>query len=514
MNSRTELANSSRRRWPAVAAAALVTAALSACGGGGGGGSVAPPPSGAVLPPSATLAQQCAPTNTLASAANRNGSLDTEKRWVRSYLNEAYLWYAEVPNVDAALSQFSNVNAVQTSLSAYFDALLTTARTPSGKLKDEFSFTFPTAEWNALSQSGSAAGFGIEWAAIKTTAPGRDFRIAYVDPNTPAANAGLTRGLRLASVNGVSIDTNDAAGLALLNEALGAPRSGTNYTLAFTTLQGGSQSATLTAGTVTKVPVQNVRVIPTGTGSVGYMTFNDHIAPSEGQLVAAFTQLAQAQVSDLVLDLRYNGGGFIYIASQVGYMIAGNQRSAGKTFERLRFNDKRAADNNDPDNNIPFFGTTSGFTGSGTSANQPLPQLNLQRVFVLTTSGSCSASESIINALEGIDVQVVRIGSTTCGKPFGFTAKDNCGLSYFPIEFQGVNNKGFGDFADGFTPRCTVADDFSKPLGDATEGMLAAALAFRQTGACPAPSQVQRQSVAPAGAVKLIRPPVRENKFR
>lgn len=518
MSQRIEIASAGTRRWPAIAATALFAAALSACGGGGGGGGVAvapPNPVAPTLPPASTLAQQCAPTNNLAPAANRNGSLDTEKRWVRSYLNEAYLWYAEVPSVDAALPQFSNVNAVQTSLSAYFDALLTPARTPSGKLKDEFSFTFPTAEWNALSQSGATAGFGIEWAAIKTTAPGRDFRIAYVDPNTPAANAGLTRGLRLASVNGVSIDANDAAGLALLNEALGSPRNGTSYTLAFTTLQGGSQNATLTAGTVTKVPVQNVRVIPTGTGSVGYMTFNDHIAPSEGQLVAAFNQLAQAQVSDLVLDLRYNGGGFIYIASQVGYMIAGSQRSANKTFERLRFNDKRVSDNNNPNNNFPFINTTlAPFANSGVAANQPLPQLNLGRVFILATGNSCSASESIINALEGIDVQVVRIGSTTCGKPFGFTAEDNCGLSYFPIEFQGVNNKGFGDFADGFRPTCPVADDFSKPLGDATEGMLAAALAYRQTGACPAPAVVQRQGADASALARLLRQPVRENKFR
>lgn len=82
-----------------IGASALFVAALAACGGGGGGGGIAPP----VTPPappapspgllaSSTLAQQCAPTNTLAPAGNRNGSLDTEKRWVRSYMDEAYLW--------------------------------------------------------------------------------------------------------------------------------------------------------------------------------------------------------------------------------------------------------------------------------------------------------------------------------------------------------------------------------------------------------------------------------------
>ncbi|MCU0949744.1 MAG: S41 family peptidase [Burkholderiaceae bacterium] len=502
--------------------AALFVAALSACGGGGGGdGGIAlpvtpPPPAPApspALPPSSTLAQQCAPTNTLAPAANRNASLDVEKRWVRSYMDEAYLWYREIPTVDPALAQFSNVNNVPLSLEAYFDALRTPARTASGKLKDEFSFTFPTAEWNALSQGGTAAGFGIEWFLTSPTPP-RNLTVAYVDPNTPAATANLTRGMRVVSINGVDIDTNTQAGIATINEGAFSPRPGTSYQFVFRTLAGGTVNATLTAGTITKVPVQNARVITTPTGAVGYLTFNDHIAPSEGQLVSAFTTLRNANVTDLVLDLRYNGGGFIYIASQVGFMIGGSQRTANRTFERLRFNDKRTADNNDPNNNIPFFGTSSGFANSGTAANQPLPQLNLPRVFVLTTGASCSASESIINGLRGVGVTVHLIGSTTCGKPFGFTAEDNCGISYFPIEFQGVNDQGFGDFADGFAPTCRVADDFSKPLGDATEGMLAAALSFRQSGACPAADVVQRQSLAAQSGGRLVRSIVRENKYR
>ena len=503
-----------------IGASALFVAALAACGGGGGGGGIAPPvtppappaPSPG-LPASSTLAQQCAPTNTLAPAGNRNGSLDTEKRWVRSYMDEAYLWYREIPTVDPALPQFSNTGNVTASLDAYFSALLTPARTQSGKLKDEFSFTFPTAEWNALSQGGTSAGFGIEWFLASPTPP-RNLTVAYVDPNTPAAMANVTRGMRVVSINGVDIDTNTQAGIATINEGAFSPRPGTSYNFVFRTLAGGTVNATLTAGTVTKVPVQNVRVINTPTGAVGYLTFNDHIATAEGQLVTAFNQLRAANVTDLVLDLRYNGGGFIYIASQVGFMIAGSQATTGRTFERLRFNDKRVADNNDPSNNIPFFGSTSGFQNSGTTANQPLPQLGLPRVFILVTDNSCSASESIINGLRGIGVTVNLIGSTTCGKPFGFTAKDNCGISYFPIEFQGVNNQGFGDFADGFAPTCRVADDFSKPLGDSTEGMLAAALALRANGACPAPDVVQRQSMAAQSEGRLIRSIVRENKYR
>ncbi len=91
------------------------------------------------------------------------------------------------------------------------------------------------------------------------------------------------------------------------------------------------------------------------------------------------------------------------------------------------------------------------------TAGQALPALNLSRVFVLTTASTCSASEAIINSLQGVNVQVIQVGSTTCGKPYGFYPADNCGVTYFSIQFQGVNAKNFGDYPDGFTPQNTIA---------------------------------------------------------
>jgi hypothetical protein len=142
-------------------------------------------------------------------------------------------------------------------------------------------------------------------------------------------------------------------------------------------------------------------------------------------------------------------------------------------------------------------------------AGQPLPTLNLPRVFVLTGPNTCSASESIMNSLDGVDVEVIQIGSTTCGKPYGFYALDNCGTTYFTIQFKGENDKGFGDYTDGFSatnqtgtagtvvPGCSVADDFTHALGDPTENRLATALTYRDGQACPAPT-----GFAPAGVLK------------
>ena len=104
------------------------------------------------------------------------------------------------------------------------------------------------------------------------------------------------------------------------------------------------------------------------------------------------------------------------------------------------------------------------------------PQLGLPRVFVLTNPNTCSASESIINSLRGINVEVIRIGDTTCGKPYGFTEKQNCGYSFFAIEFQGFNAAGFGDYQGGFAPICRVAE--AGVRGTATDAVLIRAALF------------------------------------
>ena len=131
------------------------------------------------------------------------------------------------------------------------------------------------------------------------------------------------------------------------------------------------------------------------------------------------------------------------------------------------------------------------------ASGQPLPTLDLRRVFILTGPNTCSASESLINSLRGIDIEVIQIGEPTCGEPFGFYPTDNCGTTYFTVQFHGINAKGFGDYIDGFVPMegatggganvpgCRVADDFSHPLGDLAEGRLATALRYRDSSSCP-----------------------------
>ena len=274
-----------------------------------------------------------------------------------------------------------------------------------------------------------------------------------------------------------------------------------------------TRTLALTAATVAFDPVPTVRTFSTATGTLGYLLFNDHTATSEQALIGAVNQLFQAQVQDLVLDLRYNGGGYLDIASELAYMIAGPGRTAGKTFERVQFNSKHTVTNpvtGQPITPVPFHSTTQNFS---VAAGQPLPSLDLTRVFVLTSSRTCSASESVMNSLRGIGIEVIQIGGNTCGKPYGFYAQDNCGTTYFSIQFRGVNDSGFGDYAEGFSatrtigpaqanlPGCAATDDLTHELGDPLEGQLQVALTRLNTGNCPTPPA---GLVQPFGALQAI----------
>jgi len=516
-----------RSRFLRPAIALLGVAGLAAgCGGGGGGGSGGgggggPPPdptyaAGMYNAPS-TYANYCASPRTGNDPYNNNqpypdklGSVVWEKFWIRSWTKAYYLWYQDLPDISPLLTAYTTPALATSDATDYFQQMKTTATNPSGTPKDKpnFHFTYPTASWEQLSQSGVQVGYGVTWALVAVTPP-RQALVAYTEPASsgyPAtgASVNLVRGASILTVDGVDlVNSNDQASVDKLNQGLFPTTVGESHTF---TVQdpGAAQPRTITmqAVSVTETPVQNPTEFVTGSGTVGYLTFNDHIATAESELISAISQFAADGVKDLVLDIRYNGGGYLDLASEMAFMIAGTAQTNGKTFDLLQFNDKYPT--TDPITNqaitpTPFWNTTQGFS---TTAGQPLPSLNLNRVFVLTGNDTCSASEAIINSLNGIGVEVVLIGSETCGKPYGFYPQDNCGTTYFSIEFRGVNNAGFGDYGDGFVaqntasttgtkiPGCSVADDFSHALGDPNEARLAAALAYRASGGttCPTPS--------------------------
>ena len=428
---------------------------------------------------------------------DRRGTYLDENNWLRSWSDELYLWYDEIIDRDPAAF----------TTPQYFALLRTEALTPSGNAKDRFHFAMATEEWHALSQSGVQAGYGAYFAVIRESPP-RQIVVAYTEPDTPATTdpANLARGAVLLEVDGVDVTAGED--LVTLNGGLWPSGPGESHD--FIVLDLGSsapRSFTMVSEDLALAPVRHVGTIGTASGTVGYLLFNDHIASAEQLLIDAVDQLYDAGIDDLVLDLRYNGGGFLAIASELAYMVAGPVQTAGKTFEGIEFNDKHTILNPVTGNllaPLPFFDTAGGFS---TPLGEALPSLDLDRIYILAGPDTCSASESIINSLRGIDVDVIQIGSTTCGKPYGFYPTDNCGTTYFTIQFRGVNDKGFGNYADGFSPAntsptegtpvpgCSVADDFTHDLGDPEESRLAAALTYRVDGTCPEPSGISVQEI-------------------
>jgi carboxyl-terminal processing protease len=481
---------------------------LAACGGGGGSTGVlsstpvstTPNDTSAADPGLATLGEafdtywnKCAKPRTGIDPTtgkaypDKQGTLRDELTFLRAWSNQYYLWYNEIPT-NFRMADF-------TDPVDYFEKLM------SPRDKDMYHFTYPSAEWDKLTNSGIELGYGVTWSSGGPTAP-RTWQVAVVEPGSAADIAGLRRGDLLTTIDGVDfVNASDRPSVEKINAGLFPTTEGQTHSF---TLRRGTVdiTATMPAKDVAALPVKYTRVIDTPTGKVGYLSFESHNAVAERQLVDAITTLKTAGVTDLVLDLRYNGGGLLNIASELAYMIAG-PATDGQVFERLQYNDKIEA--KQAPQIIRFSSTAYGFpAGAGTVAKgTPLPTLGLRRVTVLTTSGSCSASESVINGLRGVDVEVNVIGATTCGKPYGFTPVPNCGTTYFSVEFQGVNAKGFGDYANGIAPTCTVADDLAHDLGDTNEALLASALSYRANGVCAPQARSSAQAMALATQVPV-----------
>ncbi|MEN9559142.1 MAG: hypothetical protein RLZZ502_353, partial [Pseudomonadota bacterium] len=373
-------------------------------------------PAEANLVASDNLANYCAQVRADKSWGDKPGSLLQENQWLRSYMDEYYLWPNEIPR---------SPEAWYSSTDDYLNAQRTPFKTESGSMKDRYSFTMPTNDYLNLEEGIATASYGFEWDFV----PGAGYSVVvtYTEPGSPAEAAGIKRGDVIVSVDGNSLAnlTNYTQLLSLLYPA----SNGETHSFVLRRSGQPDRSVKMTSANVTVTYVQNLSTLNTSSGKVGYLLFNGFQTPAEGELVKAFTTLKNAGANDLVLDLRYNGGGSLYLSAQLGYMIAG-AASVGKTFTKIQFSDKRVADNANPDNVITFVPLATGDTGSGTVANAALPTLSLKRVFIIAQYGTASASEYLINALRGIGVEVILIGGTTYGKPYGFIPWENCGTVY------------------------------------------------------------------------------------
>lgn len=496
---------------------AVLTSLMAACGGSTGDGSGGGPISSGgksdtwtpgVYKPSNSFENYCEVPRVGVSKItgipfpDKRGNSNQERNFLRSWSYETYLWFEDLPDLNPITYDTPQV---------YFERLVSGKRTASGAPKDNFHFYEPTESQEAWT-AGITYGYGLNLKA-NWNIP-RTFYVTYSDTASPAANKGIKRGAKIIAIDGLSVATGDRNTLidALYPSQINAVHE-------FEILDAGANTTrkvTLESASLPTDSVSVAKVITHNNSKVGYIQFNTFIPDAQDQWVTAINSLKNAGVSDLVVDMRYNGGGYIAVAAQVGYMIAG-ANTTNKVFYQDVANTKSPKED-------PWGFLDTGLYGLNKFLT--LPTLNLQRVYVLSTAGTCSASELVINSLRGIGVSVYLIGDTTCGKPYGFLPQPNCGTTYYTIQFKAVNAKGFGEYSDGFIPSssdnnldrvkgCKVSDDLTHELGDPQEALLATALQFRATGSCALTANNRQQKTsAETFTGELMRPEVREIMIR
>jgi carboxyl-terminal processing protease len=373
-------------------------------------------------------------------------SVIAQNQFVRDVLFEYYFWDRELPTVSPVFFP---------SPEAYLEAVR------YRPLDVSYSYIANRAEQEAFFSDSQFIGFGFS-----TQVNGTEMRLAQVFPDSPASSAGMARGDRILRINGRTIA--DLAASNQLGTAFGENAEGVSVPLVWRTQSGEEKSATLVKRAVTIPTVSVLRLYDADGRKVAYLNFRNFVQPSFAALDTAFAQLREAGANELVLDLRYNGGGLVAVAQRLASLIGGT-RTQDQLFAEFFHNDRR----NDLNRQLRF----------ESQANA----LNLSRLVVITTRASASASELVINALRPF-IPVVIVGDTTFGKPVGQYSFTFCDKVLNPVSFTLRNARGESDFYTGFPPNCAAADDLDHQFGDPAEASLSEAFVYLRTGACTSTS--------------------------
>lgn len=371
-----------------------------------------------------------------------NCRVSGQNLYVRDVMTTLYYWHTFVPSLDPL--KFS-------SPEEYLEA----AR--YRPLDHSFSYITSREANDAFFSDSQFVGLGFS-----TTFRAGQMRLLQVFEGSPAAEAGLARGHRILEINGKTIEDLNAGGQ--LDDAFGPSQAGLEVEVVFETRDGDTKRARMTRRAVTIPTVSHTRVVEIDGRRVGYVFFRNFVRPSFAALDEAFATLKEAKVSELILDLRYNGGGLVDVAVHLASLIAGPVTN-GQVLARYVHNDRYRSFDED----LRFESTDRG--------------LGLPRLLVVTTRGSASASELLVNALRPY-LPVVVVGDRTYGKPVGHYAMPFCDKVIAPVSFSIRNVANEGDYFDGIAADCTAGDDITRDLGDPAEASLAEALHFVATGAC------------------------------
>ncbi len=382
-------------------------------------------------------------------------SLDGKKKYVYGVMHDTYLWADSTPDLDYSDSNYSSVEALLRDLK-YRE---------NGHLVDKWSYISTIKEYKDYFEEGVYIGYGFRMhhdSDLNIT------KVAFVYPHSPADKAGLNRSDEILKIGDLNISDFLHPKDENVSNPFGPQEIGVVTNLKIKKSDGSIKNISMTKEKVDTVTVLHKSVLDLNGVKTGYLVFQSFIAPSREELDIAFEYFKKEGIEDLILDLRYNGGGRVDIANHLASLIGG-RKVVSKIFTTFSYNRKYQHNAN----SLPFEGLN-------------INSLSLGKLVVLGTEDTCSASELVVNALQSstVGMDVTLIGEKTCGKPVGMMGSDFCDKHIAPIEFKIVNGDGYGDYFGGMTPICNVSDDLSKDFGDEREGMLKEALYYLENGRC------------------------------
>lgn len=371
-----------------------------------------------------------------------------------------YLWQDRLPT-SFATYQHRNAESVLEALKVY-------ATDPLGNPYDRFSFLDRQGMINQEIQQGQVGSFGFEVRYINE----EDLYVKKVHEGSPAYAAGIRRGWKLIEINGIlnlSVENLEQDGFAALFNAL----NGDHIQLRLITPEGQIKAVQLNKTLYHLKPILANKIWDTGAEKIGYFAFDSFLSLNliRTPLDQLINQFAAEGVKNLIVDLRYNGGGDVSTATHISSLLA-PAASHGKLMSRYLINDLLKMEGWD----LFLFGPEY-FNKQNT--------LELDRIYFLVTGGTASASELLINNLYP-HMDVVLVGdSRTYGKPVGYFGWDIMDADLYAVSFQTLNSLGEGDYFNGFAVDKLVYDDVSRDFGDPLEAMTAQAIHHITHGSFP-----------------------------
>lgn len=381
------------------------------------------------------------------------------------YTKLVYLWEEALPN-SFATRGYKNAEDVLEALTKY-------KKDESGQLVDRYSFLDRTGAVSEEIQEGLASDFGFD---VRYTAE-NDLRVKLVQPNSPASTAGLQRSWQILSINGnrnISQTVLQSANFRWLLEAL----AGSSITLKVKKPDNSETTVTLPRKQYALDPILFSKVYTTAGGKkVGYFVFNSFIAilnykvptATKTKIDALMSSFQAAGITNLIVDLRYNGGGSVETAEYLTDLLAPVSAN-GKLMYSYNMNKNLASEKTFKEAFAPV-----NISKKGT--------LNLNNVYFITTGGTASASELLINNLKPY-IPVWVIGEArTYGKPVGFFGIPLFDTELYAVSFETLNSKGEGRYYSGIQANRTERDDLLESFGSTAEDCLAQALYHAENGA-------------------------------